>query len=53
MYYSCEVDMTFKEIEKKLAENSGITQKSFMILLVNIMFGMWRDYREINGARSE
>lgn len=45
--------MTFKEIEKQLTEGSVTTQKSFMNMLVHILFGMWRDYREINGARSE
>ena len=46
--------MTFNEIEQKLAEKKyTISHDAFMLLLVNILFGMWRDYREINGAHSE
>lgn len=46
--------MTFKEIEQKLESQTKLTtQDWYYHMLITILFGMWRDYREINGARSE
>jgi hypothetical protein len=41
--------MTFREIEKRLKMN--LTYQDALLLFLHILFGMWRDWRDINGAR--
>jgi hypothetical protein len=46
--------MSFEEIEQTLAEQGDMKHHQWYFhMLTHILFGMWRDYREIHGATSK
>lgn len=41
--------MSFREIEKRL--KAALTYQDALLLFLHIFFGMWRDWRDVNGVQ--